>query len=82
MFLFYFSGATGDRLKEGANINQSLLTLGLRNQKLPQTTILFEFFDFFSGNVISALADQQGGKKKVPEITLISLNITTATNFS
>ncbi|XP_050405735.1 kinesin-like protein KIF28P [Patella vulgata] len=38
------TGATGDRLKEGAAINQSLSTLG---------------------NVISALADIAGGKKKV-----------------
>lgn len=36
------TGATGDRLKEGASINQSLSTLG---------------------NVISAVVDQQGGKK-------------------
>ncbi|XP_070571376.1 kinesin-like protein KIF28P isoform X2 [Ptychodera flava] len=38
------TGATGDRLKEGSAINQSLSTLG---------------------NVISALADQATGKKKV-----------------
>eukprot|EP00794_Sanderia_malayensis_P019281 gene19281-21207_t len=38
------TGATGDRLKEGANINKSLSALG---------------------NVISALADQSMGKKKV-----------------
>eukprot|EP00163_Fabomonas_tropica_P030970 TRINITY_DN720_c0_g1_i1.p1 TRINITY_DN720_c0_g1~~TRINITY_DN720_c0_g1_i1.p1 ORF type:complete len:1026 (+),score=322.14 TRINITY_DN720_c0_g1_i1:237-3314(+) len=38
------TGATGDRLKEGAMINQSLSSLG---------------------NVISALADQSMGKKKV-----------------
>jgi len=38
------TGATGDRLKEGANINKSLSSLG---------------------NVISALADQSMGKKKV-----------------
>jgi len=38
------TGATGDRLKEGANINKSLSSLG---------------------NVISALADQSLGKKKV-----------------
>ncbi|XP_061187944.1 kinesin-like protein KIF28P [Saccostrea echinata] len=38
------TGATGDRLKEGSAINQSLSTLG---------------------NVISALADQSQGKKKV-----------------
>ncbi|XP_052768758.1 kinesin-like protein KIF28P isoform X2 [Mya arenaria] len=38
------TGATGDRLKEGSAINQSLSTLG---------------------NVISALADQAMGKKKV-----------------
>uniref|UniRef100_H2ZMC6 Kinesin-like protein n=1 Tax=Ciona savignyi TaxID=51511 RepID=H2ZMC6_CIOSA len=38
------TGATGDRLKEGANINKSLSALG---------------------NVISALADQSLGKKKV-----------------
>ncbi|PAA68256.1 hypothetical protein BOX15_Mlig015918g1 [Macrostomum lignano] len=38
------TGATGDRLKEGANINKSLSALG---------------------NVISALADISGGKKKV-----------------
>ena len=38
------TGATGDRLKEGANINKSLSALG---------------------NVISALADQATGKKKI-----------------
>ncbi|XP_064614056.1 kinesin-like protein KIF28P [Liolophura sinensis] len=38
------TGATGDRLKEGSSINQSLSTLG---------------------NVIKALADISGGKKKV-----------------
>ncbi|ELT99958.1 hypothetical protein CAPTEDRAFT_223727 [Capitella teleta] len=38
------TGATGDRLKEGANINKSLSALG---------------------NVISALADQSSGNKKV-----------------
>jgi len=38
------TGATGDRLKEGANINRSLSSLG---------------------NVISALADQSLGKKKI-----------------
>lgn len=38
------TGATGDRLKEGANINKSLSALG---------------------NVISSLAEQSSGKKKV-----------------
>ena len=37
------SGAVGDRLKEGANINKSLVTLGIVISTLGNTTILFSF---------------------------------------
>ena len=57
------TGHTGERFREGNNINRSLLSLGNSRSKFPCASWLILTCFFFAGNCINALAE---GRRHVP----------------
>ncbi|EDO26328.1 predicted protein, partial [Nematostella vectensis] len=67
------TGATGDRLKEGANINKSLVTLGTVISNLGKKDAKKKLFIPYRNSVLTwLLKDSLGGNAKTIMIAAIS----------